>query len=258
MARLKDNTGNEWRWNSIIGVAPPCTIQSISQADTTVLTGDSLQTWYSKSIKSVSYYGSSYPAEIFIGVSGGIDNNNGYGSVEAYFQSIRVRKYISPEPAHGVWGTEELLASPNQTTQTLPSTVGVYYWHVKTWDSGNAEGPYSAGRIVMVDRIKTTACGILNNVVDTRTGGAVWYTAVYESDSTPFTSTCGTLYLNSVAMVWATDRWTYTFPYQMSGSQTVFHVTSVAESTYGLTGLNNVAGDLVLNWATMEISIVKP
>jgi hypothetical protein len=156
--------------------------------------------------------------------------------------------------------TGKVSSTAQNTTQTLPSnmTVGVYYWRVKTWDSKGAEGPYSTGRAIIVDRIKITACGILNNVVDTRTGGAVWYTAVYEYDNTPFTSTCGTLCLNSSAMVWATDRWTYAFPYQMSGSQAVFTITGVVESFYGLTGVYNFAGDLVLNWATMEITIGKP
>jgi hypothetical protein len=59
-------------------------------------------------------------------------------------------------------------------------------------------------------------------------------------------------------MVWATDRWIYAFPYQMSGSQAVFTITSVAETNYGLTAFNNVAGNIVLNWATMEINISKP
>jgi len=251
----------------------------------------------------------------------GIGRYSTYAFGTQRFGAFKIRKYVSPEPSHGSWGSEEVpnsapyaptLSSPaagdrfnpsssvtfswtfsdpeagdyqtayqfqldndsdfsspiidsnkvssaiQQTTQTLPSTVGLYYWRVKTWDSKDADGPYSAGRAIIVDRIKITACGILNNVVDTRTGGAVWYTAVYESDSTPFTSTCGTLNLNSSAMVWATDRWTYAFPYQMSGSQAVFTITSVAESTYRLTGLNNAAGDIVLNWATMEITINKP
>ena len=241
-------------------------------------------------------------------------------SVNTYYNLVYLRKYVSPEPIQGSWGSEETsnnlpnaptLSNPvagyrynpsasvtfswtfsdpdagdtqsayqlqigssdftiiyldtgkvastsSSTIRTLPSAVGLYYWRVKTWDNKDAEGPYSAGRIVIVDRIKTTACGILNNVVDTRTGGAVWYTAVYESDSTPFTSSVGTLYLNGTAMTWATDRWTYAFPYSMSGSQAVFHITSVAESTYGLTGLNNAAGNIVLNWATMEITINKP
>jgi len=110
---------------------------------------------------------------------------------------------------------------------------------------------------IQVNRIIITACG-MNNVVDTRTGGIVWYRAVYEWDNAPFTGSCGTLYLNGSAMTWATDRWTYAFLYQMSGSQTVFSITGVLDTQYGLTTIHNVAGDIVLNWATMEISIVKP
>jgi hypothetical protein len=59
-------------------------------------------------------------------------------------------------------------------------------------------------------------------------------------------------------MVWATDRWTYAFPYPTSGSQAVFQVTSVADTNYGLTTINNAAGNVVLNWATMGITITKP
>ena len=111
--------------------------------------------------------------------------------------------------------------------------------------------------IIQINRIKIIAGGI-NNVIDAETGGTVWYRAVYEWDDAPFTGSNGTLYLNGSAMTWAADRWTYAFPYQMSDNQTVFHITSVTESTYGLTGVYNVAGDLVLNWATMEITIQKP
>jgi len=162
------------------------------------------------------------------------------------------RKLVSPEPTHGSWNDEEATQS-----MTLPSAVGLYYWRAKTWDSKDAEGSYCTGRTIIVDRIKITACGILNNVVDTRTGGSIYYQAVYEYDNAPFTSTCGTLYLNEKAMNW-TDKWTYAFPYEMSGSQAVFIITSVAETNYGLTAFNNVAGNIVLNWATMEINLSKP
>jgi len=110
---------------------------------------------------------------------------------------------------------------------------------------------------IQVNRIIITACG-MSDVVDTRTGGIVWYRAVYEWDNTPFTGSCGTLYLNGSAMTWATDRWTCAFPYEMSGSQTVFSITSVLDTKYGLTVINNVVGNIVLNWATMEITISKP
>jgi len=189
----------------------------------------------------------------------GFDDYQYHGAYEhIYVVYFYVKKYVSPEPSHGAWGSEELPVLASQTTQVLPSAVGLYYWRVKTWDSKDAEGPYCTGRTIIVERIKITACGMLNNVIDTRIGGAVWYTAVYESDSTPLTSSVGVLYLNGTAMTWATDRWTYAFPYSMSGSQAVFHITGVTESFYGLTGVYNFAGDIVLNWATMEITISKP
>ena len=175
-----------------------------------------------------------------------------------YVDNVRFHKYVSLEPSHGAWGSEELPSASPQTTQVLPSTVGVYYWRVKTWDSKDAEGPYCAGKTVIVDRIRVTTCGILDGVVDTRTGGNVWYTAVYEYGSVEFTNSSGTLFLNGTVMTWENNCWTYAFPYQMSGSQAVFHITGVTESFYGLTDFNNFAGDIVLNWATMEITIRKP
>jgi len=134
------------------------------------------------------------------------------------------------------------------------SSVGSYSYTVEATYMMGA-GAFSA---VIVDRIKITFGGIVGNTIDVDAGGKVWYQAIYEYDSAPFTGSSGTLYLNGTAMTWETNCWTYAFPYSMSGSQAVFHITSVTESTYGLTVINNVAGDLVLNWATMQITIQKP
>jgi hypothetical protein len=181
------------------------------------------------------------------------DPNAGDYQTTYQFQLDNDSDFSSP-----IIDSNKVSSASQQTIQTLPSTVGLYYWRVKTWDSKDADGPYCTGRAIIVDRIKITACGILNNVVDTRTGGAVWYTAVYESDSTPFTGSNGTVYLNGTVMTWEDNCWTYAFPYSMSGGRTVFHITGVVESFYGLTGVYNFAGDIVLNWATMEITIGKP
>jgi len=116
--------------------------------------------------------------------------------------------------------------------------------------------PYTFSAVI-VDKIKIVVGGI-NNVIDTRTGGTAWYTAVYEYNNTPFTGSVGTLYLNGTIMMWAADRWTYAFSYEMNGSQTIFSITGVLDTQYGLTVINNVAGNIVLNWATMEITISKP
>jgi hypothetical protein len=165
-------------------------------------------------------------------------------------------KFVDPEPTQSAGGSETALTK--QTTQALPSTVGIYYWHVKAWDSQGATGSYCAGRAVSVDRIKLTHCGILNNVIDTINGGKVWYQAEYESDHATFTGGNGTLSLSSAVMNCTSGLWTYDFPYQMSGGQTTFHVSSFTETAYGLNTLNPAAGDLVLNWATMTVTIHKP
>jgi len=178
---------------------------------------------------------------------------------DAEFTSVSIHN-----SAHSVQATDTTIFNGAFSVSfAIPSAVQSNTYHVYI-NLADADGPdqdaVDGDTIVVIgDRIKITVGGIVDNTVDVDLGGKVWYHAVYEYEpGTPFTGSCGMLYLNGVAMTWATDRWIYAFPYQMSGSQTVFHVTSVAESTYGLTGLNNAAGDIVLNWATMEITINKP
>jgi len=137
---------------------------------------------------------------------------------------------------------------------TAEATVSSYSYTIEATHMTGA-GSVSA---VIVDKIRIVACGIVGNVIDTRTGGKAWYQAVYEYDNASFTNSKGILYLNGSAMIWAVDRWTYAFSYQTSGNPAVFHITSVTESTYGLTVINNVAGDVILNWATMQITVNKP
>jgi hypothetical protein len=111
MVRLKDVYGSGYQFRSNIILTAATTGLSISSSNTTVLTGDSLSTWYSKSIKSLNY-SSLMITDAYIGVSGGCDNNTGYGSALAYFDNLRLRKYVSPEPSHGSWGSEEKRRAP--------------------------------------------------------------------------------------------------------------------------------------------------
>jgi len=46
--------------------------------------------------------------------------------------------------------TGKVSSTTSSTTQTLPSTVGLYYWRVKTWDSQDAEGAWSEGRTIEI------------------------------------------------------------------------------------------------------------
>jgi hypothetical protein len=51
----------------------------------------------------------------------------------------------------------KVVSAVSQSSQTMPVTLSVYYWHVKTWDSGDAEGPYSGGRELEVNRLDFSA-----------------------------------------------------------------------------------------------------
>ena len=153
--------------------------------------------------------------------------------------------------------TGKVTSSESSTTQTLPSTVGLYYWRVKTWDSQDAEGEWSNAKAIIVDRIKIIAGGVVNFTIDVDVGGKVWYYAVYEYDNATFNGSCGVLYLNGFEMTWDGEQWIYAFPYSTEGNQMTFHITGVLDNQYGLTTINNQAGDIIINWATMTIEIKK-
>jgi len=164
--------------------------------------------------------------------------------------------------AHSVQATDTTIFNGAFSVSfAIPSAVQSNTYHVYI-NLADADGPdqdaVDGDTIVVIgDRVKIIAGGIVGNTIDVDEGGKVWYQAVYEYEpGTPFTS--GTLKLNGIAMNWTSDRWTYDFPYEMSGSQAVFSITGVLDTQYGLTAFNNVAGNIVLNWATMEITIQKP
>jgi len=153
--------------------------------------------------------------------------------------------------------TGKVTSSTTSTTQTLPSTVEFYYWRVKTWDSQDAEGAWSEARPIIVDRINIIAGGIVDFTIDVDMGGKVWYYAVYEYDNSTFDGSCGVLYVNGFEMTWNGEKWIYAFPYSTEGNQITFHITGMLDSQYGLTEINNQAGDITINWATATIEIER-
>jgi len=54
----------------------------------------------------------------------------------------------------------KVVSAVSQSSQTMPVTLSVYYWRVKTWDSGDAEGPYSGGRELEVNRLDFSALAV--------------------------------------------------------------------------------------------------
>jgi len=153
--------------------------------------------------------------------------------------------------------TGKVTSTASSTTQTLPSTVGLYYWRVKTWDSSDAEGEWSEARPIIVDRIKIIGGGVVDFTIDVDVGGKIWYYAVYEYDNATFDGSCGVLYVNGFEMIWTGEKWIYAFPYSTEGNQITFHITGILDNQYGLTTVVNQVGDIVINWATVSIEIKK-
>jgi len=46
--------------------------------------------------------------------------------------------------------TGKVVSGASSITQTLPSSFGIYYWRVKTWDSQDAEGAWSEARSIKI------------------------------------------------------------------------------------------------------------
>ena len=250
------------------------------------------------------------------------EDHTGTGNRLMFIDDLAIRKYISPAPSYGVWGSEEeaptnqapapptldcpvvnahfdpsasvtfswifndpdaedsqsayqfqlddnndfsspiidtgkVTSTASSTTQTLPSTVGLYYWRVKTWDSQDAEGAWSEARSIIVDRIKIISGGVVDFTIDVDVGGKIWYYAVYEYDNSTFDDSCGVLYVDGFEMTWDGEKWIYAFPYSTEGNQMTFHITGALDNQYGLTTMNNQVGDIIINWAKLQVTITN-
>jgi len=250
------------------------------------------------------------------------EDHTGSGNRLMFIDDLAIRKYISPAPSYGVWGSEEeapsnqapapptldcpvvnahfdpsasvtfswifndpdagdsqsayqfqlddnndfsspiidtgkVTSTASSTTQTLPSTTGLYYWRVKTWDSQDAEGAWSEARPIIVDRIKIISGGVVDFTIDVDVGGKIWYYAVYEYDNSTFDDSCGVLYVDGFEMTWNGEKWIYAFPYSTEGNQMTFHITGALDNQYGLTTMNNQVGDIIINWAKLQVTITN-
>ena len=120
--------------------------------------------------------------------------------------------------------TGKVSSSTSSTTQTLPSTVGLYYWRVKTWDSNDAEGAWSSGRPIIVDRVQVTL-SISDNRIDIGTAMSWSFTATYAYDGSSATNYV-TVTLNDTTTKNTVGKWAFT-------------VSSITDSNYGLTAFTS-------------------
>lgn len=126
MVRMATADNPQCRDDSIITTAPSSTGVTITCPANVSELGDGTGSWLSKLINALTYHASSTVTDVYVGVSGGFDNNTGHGDVEAYFQNIRVRKRIATEPVNSTWGAEEQTAYTSTfSIDTLFTKLGI-------------------------------------------------------------------------------------------------------------------------------------
>jgi hypothetical protein len=152
--------------------------------------------------------------------------------------------------------TGKVTSTNTSTTVTLPSnmTVGIYYWRVTTWDSQNTQGAWSAGRAIIVDRIKVNSLTADDTRRDVDSTVTLSVQLVYEYDGGYITS--GTFTLNGLTLSYSGSNgvWTAT---DSKGSVQAIIYNSVAgtEGTYGLTTVNMNNQAVTVIWDKVQFTL---
>ena len=146
--------------------------------------------------------------------------------------------------------TGKVSSGTSSTTQTLPSTVGLYYWRVKTWDSQDAEGAWSSGRTIIVDRIKVNSLTADDTRLDVGATVTLTVQLVYEYDNTAITS--GSFTLNGLTLTHqGSGTWTAT-----DSKSTVQAITydTVSGSVGNLNTVNMNGKSVTVIWDGLNVS----
>jgi len=178
------------------------------------------------------------------------DPNSGDSQSAYRFQLDDNSDFSSP-----IIDTGKVSSSTSNTTQTLPSTVGLYYWRVKTWDSYDAEGPYSSGRAIIVDKLEVYQGGVVDDRVNYNAEGTVWFKVRWQSDDAEFQGSHGSVTLNgSLLMTWSStnNRWEYSYTLNAVGKK-AYYVISITDNQYGITGFDDNVGTKSIVWDRVDI-----
>jgi len=123
-------------------------------------------------------------------------------------------------------------------SQQSSDLVGSYTYKVESMsDSLYGLTAFSSNNATCVlDRVKITESGVSSNGVETKQPITVWYKAVYEYDSQPFTGSSGNLQANGESLTWseANQRWEKVYTSETPKIMPV-SVTGVSDDKYGLT-----------------------
>jgi len=146
-------------------------------------------------------------------------------------------------------------------TQTIYNNVERHgYTVVSIYDPLYGLTSFETNEVACVwDRVVIFEGGVSRPVTNITQSETVWFKAKYEYDNTTLDGTKGTLYVNGSTMTWSeTDvLWERIYGYSTVGNRT-FAVSSVLDSQYGLTTLDDAVGSLSIKWVKYVVYIPTP
>jgi len=166
---------------------------------------------------------------------------------------------IPPEDVSGITAKVDLGTTNKGSTTTIGSdgsfsisfsgegTVGSYSYTVYCVTVRNSVQNQTLS--VIVDRMKIVLKGANDTRVDVNAGSRVYFNATWEYDNALFQGGNGTLYINATAATWdATNKYWYIDVSNSSILVNNYGVSSVTDSVYGISTLNDVVGTEQIIW----------
>jgi len=152
--------------------------------------------------------------------------------------------------------TGKVSSSSTQTTQTLPNSIGLYYWRIETWDKRNAEGEWSDPQTIIVDRLKVASKGVTLDRTNVGSPVYVYFNVIREYDNTPFDGTKGTVYINDSATTWdETNRYWKLSVTQNSVGRWEYKVSSITDTEHQITTVNDFMETQEVIWDKLMVTI---
>jgi len=152
--------------------------------------------------------------------------------------------------------TGKVTSSTPQTSLTLPNTVSLYYWRVKTWDNRGTEGEWSDAQPIIVDKLRILVKGVTNDRTNVGTSVSVYFNIDREYDNTQFDGTKGIVYINGSTASWdkVNKYWKLSVT-QNSVGNWKYRVSSIKDIEYNITTINDLTGTQKAIWDKLIVTI---
>jgi hypothetical protein len=152
--------------------------------------------------------------------------------------------------------TGKVNSSTLHFSEYLPTTISLYYWRVKTWDSRNVEGEWSDSRHFIVDRLKIASKSATDDRVDVGSSTAVHFHVSWEYDNLAFVGDDGIVYITESAATWdsADKMWKIDVTHYSVG-KVGYRVSSITDFRYNVTTINDIVGTQKVIWDRVIVEI---